>query len=151
MAYIDLDFLKAAAPQLRLSAQSRPSESEVLKIIARVEAEVDGIIKSLGFAIPVTGTNSLEIVRSMVADEVIARTLEQQYVGVADPRGFGSDLMHQRYRERIKALLDPNDPFTLPDAVTIDVQGKLESEASSISADIGIEDANFRMTRDMVF
>jgi hypothetical protein len=151
MPYIDLEDVRSAAPQLRLSAQSRPSETEVRQIIGRVESELEGVLQSLGFTIPITGTNSIQIVKSMLVNEVVAQTLENQYVGVGDPRNFGSDIMHRRYADRVKQLLDPNDPFTLPDAPRGDLQEKLASETSSIAADIGIEDADFRMTRDMVF
>jgi len=151
MAYATLEDVRSSAPQLRLSDSSRPSRAEVEQIIQRVEAELNGVLKSIGFITPVTTPVSISILKSMVVNEVIAQTLEQQYVGVGDPRGFGSDIMHRRYQDRIKALLDPNDPFTLPDALELDVQVKLVGETSSIVASIGDEDDDFRMTRDMIF
>jgi hypothetical protein len=149
--YVTLAQVKAAAPQLKFSGTSRPTEVEVADIITRIEAELDGVISSLGFETPVTGTVSLMIVKQMILDEVISQAIVQQTVGVVDPNNFGAKTLHDRYKEKIKALLDPNDPFTLPDAIKLDVQEKLLGETGSIAAEIGVRDEDYRMTRNERF
>jgi hypothetical protein len=155
LPYVTINDVRNAAPQFRFGQNSRPGEAEINLIIQRVEASVDITFKSLGFETPITGPGSLLIVRKMVIDEVLAQTIEQQYAGVHDPKTFGSELFHQRYIDAVKALVDPNDPFTLPDAVKLDVQAKLEGELASLlsydPASFGILDDDERITRDQVF
>ncbi len=154
MAYLNLVDLKAAAPQLRISADSRPNEAQVQAIIDQVSAELDVRMKNIGFETPIsvaTSPLSYRILQNIATREVLSQTLEMQYAGVSNPDGYGATRFHEQFMEKLNQLLDPNDPFTLPDAINVNVQEKLVGETGGISAMIGIDDDDYRLTRNMGF
>ena len=149
--YATVDKLKEAAPQLRISANSRPTEDEVQEILDEVEADLDIQLANLGYTTPITGPLSLRILRHMVVQETISRTIISQAAGVRNPDDLGAKRAHEQYQSRLDALINPDNPFALPDADSENIQTKLDIS----SGFEGISDPdNFpsaRITRTKVF
>lgn len=151
MAYAAIEDVTGALPQLRISATSRPDETRVEAIIEEVEAEVNASIATLGFTTPVTASNSVRILKQIVLFEVTARILYEQHAGIRNPDELGAKRAHELYVDRMKRIMDPDDPFTLPDAISDDTAAKISAELGSAASEIGSADEYQRITRDQVF
>jgi hypothetical protein len=149
VAYATVDDIKNKVPQLRISSTSRPTEAEAAALIEQYESRVNAALTTLGYEIPVVGKLSVQILRNMVCKAVIADVLESQAYGIRDPNELGAGRARAEYDNQMRALLDPKDPFELPDATKTDVQDKLGSIASSIVSDVDFGDPT--VTRDQVF
>lgn len=150
MAYTTLADIQRTIPQVKIDQKSRPTDTEVESMIGQVEAELNVIVSSVGFVVPVTGTSSIAILRGMVASEVASRVLITQFAGIRNPDDLGADRFHNAYAEKIRALVDPNNPFTLPDATIQDIAQKLTAGVSSIFTGYQ-SDEDRVITRETVF
>jgi hypothetical protein len=122
-------------------------------LIDAVEAELNSALASIGYRIPVVEPISKRILRDMVSQEVASRVLHAQVLGVRDADELGARRAHALYMERLQALVDPNNPFTLPDATVNDRADKLVAEIGSSFSDGTTEeyDSERSIKRDMVF
>lgn len=116
MAYAALSDVKALAPAVPITATSQPSEGSVLAWIADVERAFNASLKGIGYQTPVTGPESVAILKLIVAHAVMAMVMRARPNPEQDPENF-----QRRYDAFLKALRDPNDPFELPDdAIQLD-------------------------------
>lgn len=148
--------VKGAAPQLRLSSTSQPTQERVeTEIIPEVEAEVNATLKAIGYELPIDPTASpqaMVLLKALVLDGVIARTIRSRDYGVRDPESGSSGAAQREFNRKLAALKDPEDPYGLPDAVGAMVfpkfnQGVLESQVQGLQLDV--EDVP--ITRDRIF
>lgn len=148
--YVTVQNIKDALPQLRITASSKPTEAQVGEIIDVVESYVDASVAGLGFLTPVTATLSKKILRDMVTKEVSSRVIVEQVAGIRDPKELGSDTLHGIYVQMLKLLMDPNDPFTLPDAEKANYDEKVAGAIEGLGMTSGFID-EVRITRDQEF
>jgi len=155
MAYTQVSDVRNAAPQIEVTAATKPSEGQVVGMITDVEREMNASLGHLGYDTPVTGTESVKICRDMVVHAVIAKILRARAFGQADPNEKGAGSAQKHYDDRLKWLGDPRHPFELPDAdrtdeaTEKDASGQLLSAVDGISEDF--EDADLEITRRQVF
>lgn len=108
------------------------------------------MVSGLGFTTPVTGTLSLKILRDMVVKEVSSRVIIEQVAGTRDPNDLGADRLHGIFMEMFKQLMDPNHPFTLPDADKVEYDEKMAGAIEGLGLTSGFND-EVRVTRDQEF
>ena len=150
--YATVDQVRSRLPQVKINASSRPSETEVQDFIDQVSAELDVALANVSFTVPITSPLSLSIVRDMVVNEVASKVLNSQFGGVRNPDDLGAMNFHGAYVEKFRALMNPNHPFTLPDAERSDPVLKNEAEMSSVySGSFAVDDDYRTVTRNQVF
>jgi hypothetical protein len=149
--YVTLAEVLDEAPQLKITETSKPNIQDATNIIARVEAQVDGFLRGLGYIVPITGPQSLEIVKSIVVQGSLARLLKAMFYGVRDPNDVGANDAWKEYQGKLKALATPNDPLTLIDAPQAEQIKKDQLELASDALVYVGEDQLPRATRDQVF
>ena len=149
--YASLDDLKSTIPQVRISSTSRPSEDEAQAILDSVEDELNVQLANLGYTVPITGPSSKRMVKYMVLQETASRVIIEQLAGVRDPNELGAGVMHKQYQDRLDALIDPDNPYSLIDANN---GGNLQEKVNVVSGFEGSVDRDFgdpRITRTKVF
>jgi len=152
MAYASVDQVRSRLPQVKITENSRPSESEVQDFINQVSAELDVALHNISFVVPITAPLSLSIVRDMVVNEVPGKVLNSQFGGIRNPDDLGAINFHAAYLEKFRALMNPNHPFTLPDAEPTNAVLKNEAEMTSLFEGSYAVDDNYRtVTRNQVF
>lgn len=65
MSYADLEAIQGFVPKWRIAGDTNPTTVEVEAFVARLSARIDGIVAGRGYAIPITGVQSLNIVESI--------------------------------------------------------------------------------------
>jgi len=121
------------------------------RIVMNVNAQVDSVLKGLGYQIPVTGTQSIELLKDIVVQGSIAQILKAMFYGIKNPDDVGANEAWREFTGKLKALVDPDNPMTLPDAVVIDVAVKDTAEISSGFTYSMEEGDYFQPTRNQVF
>jgi hypothetical protein len=81
-----------------------------------VSVELDASLRNLGYTVPITGTDSLLVVKQMVVREVMARILDSRQGGVGMAGDTGATEHHAYYDKMLRRLGDPSDPLELADA-----------------------------------
>jgi hypothetical protein len=115
MAYAAVEDVQRLAPQVQLTSTSKPTWDDTNAIIDLVSAIVDSTLKNVGYALPVTGTVSLKIVKEIVTHGVLAHVLRARQYGVGDLNAPGMVYAQERFDKLLAALADPKNPFELPD------------------------------------
>ena len=156
MPYATLADVLDAAPKLNIGANTKPSVEDAQAIIQAVENHVSGNLKSLGYTLPIdktTSPKSFITVRDIVVQGSLARILKAMYYGVRDPEDVGANDAYREFQSKLKALADPEDPFSLEDAPLADYVQKVSSELASSGIDPSIDESLIvpRMTRLQVF
>ena len=64
-SYATLDDVQAFIPQWRVDGTTRPSATEVSTFITRISARLDSIAAAQGYLTPVSGADSLDILKSI--------------------------------------------------------------------------------------
>lgn len=116
MAYATIDNIRDRAPQIPITGTSKPDEETVIEWIDEQEKELDAFLETVGYVTPVTGEQSVAILRDMMVQKMIALILRARLYGIGDVNGSGAIEAEKFYDARIKWLKDPTDPFVLPDA-----------------------------------
>lgn len=148
--YVTVQNVKDSLPQLRINATSKPTESQVDDIIDVIESTLDSGLQGLGFTIPVSATLSKKILKDMVIKEVSSRVIIEQVAGTRDPDDLGANRLHGIYAEMFRQLMDPNHPFTLPDAEKLEYDDKMAGAVEGLGLTSGFID-EVRVTRDQEF
>lgn len=149
MAYAELSDVLNDAPNIKLGVSTKPSLAQAETLTAEVNNEVDVILAGLGYTVPVTGPQSVALLKKIVISGAIAKILKAMFFGVRDPNDVGANDAWREYQGQLKALIDPNNPFGLPDAQTnIQVQKVTSEMGYYIQSE---SDQAFRPTRDQVF
>lgn len=65
MSYADLEAIQGFVPKWEIRGDTNPSTVEVEAFVERLSARIDGIAAGRGYAIPLTGTQTLNIVESI--------------------------------------------------------------------------------------
>ncbi len=115
MAYATLEDVRDRAPQLRFG-QGGLALDRAERIVASVNNQVDSIVQGLGWIVPVTGTQSVEILKDVVISGAIAQLLKAMFYGIKSPEEVGANDAWREFTAKLKALSDPDNPLTLPDA-----------------------------------
>jgi hypothetical protein len=151
VAYATLQELKDAYPAIRWTGTGALGDDKAQAILDNLHAQVDGILKGLGYIVPVTGTESVKILKDIVIQGSIAQVLKTLFYGIKDPEEVGANQAYREFRNKLKALADPDDPLTLSDAQISEAASKVAAELiSSYTVEAGDSDT-FRPLRDQVF
>ncbi len=151
MPYATLQDVKDAAPQLRITQTSKPDEADAQRIVTSVNDEVDGVCSGLGYTVPVTGTKSVAILKDIVVKGSIAKLLKAMFYGVRNPDEVGANGAWKEYRAALQALIDPDDPLTLPDAQQNQQAAKVAKELYASALEPVEDEELFKPTRDQEF
>jgi hypothetical protein len=116
MAYCTLANVTDRLPQITISSTSKPVAGVVTTWTNDVSVELDASLRNLGYTVPITGTDSLIIVKQMVVREVMARILDSRQGGVGMQGETGAAEHHEYYQMMLRRLMSPSDPLELPDA-----------------------------------
>lgn len=116
MAYLTLNDVRSAIPQVPITATSKPSEGQVDEFIETVEGIVDAVLTGIGYTTPVTGDYALRIVREIVMAGVLAKVLNTRDLGVRDPETSGGAHQQRRFDRLLEQLETRSDPLHLKDA-----------------------------------
>jgi hypothetical protein len=154
VAYVTLEEVLDQAPQLRISATSKPNTTDAAKIVANVEAQVDAVLKGLGYTIPINATESPKayfLVKDIVIQGAIAKLLKSMFYGVRNPNDVGANDAWREFTGKLQQLTNQSDPFVLEDAEQDNVAVHAVSELDSNISDVTDETDAWRPTRDQVF
>jgi hypothetical protein len=154
MPYVTLEEVLDQAPQLKISATSKPNTTDAAKIVTATENYVNSVLKGLGYTTPidmVVSPKSFAILQDIVIQGVIAKILKSMFYGVRNPEDVGANGAWREFTNRLAALSNQSDPSILEDAIGPDVAVHAVSELdSNISYDI-TETEMWRPTRDQIF
>jgi hypothetical protein len=152
MAYGVLSDIQDAAPQL--FAQSKPNDGAVNRAISVVHNIVTAQLAALGYSLPVdplASPQGFAIVKDIEAHGVISRLINDRAFGVSDPVALGAATAEKLFRDALKNLADPDNPFTLPD-VAQRAGADTETYESAVISGPRISDPSVtKIDRDTVF
>lgn len=151
MGYATLQDVKDTIPHVTLDATSRPPAPKVEEWCEVLSKELDAILTNIGYQTPITGANSLAMLKEMVSNGVAAKVLRSQFSALRDPETLGYKSFVEEFKMKLEKLQSPDCAYMLPDAVKLDVQSKLSADVESMVT----QDSEFydsvRVTRDQVF
>ena len=146
MPYVTVGDVQALAPHVPIDAQSKPNAGQVAQWISDKELALNAVLSSAGYVTPITGAQSLAIVRPMIENAVMAMVMRSRPNPEIDPKQF-----QDQYDTVLKAILDPKSFVTLPDAQRIDVIIKSSSiDVRSNLTELD-EDNPSQLTRESMF
>ena len=151
MPYATLQQVLEAAPQLKISATSKPSTSDAETLVSSVNDHVNSVLKGLGYVVPVTGAQSIAILKDIVIQGSVAKILKAMFYGIRSPQDVGANDAWREFTTKLQSLSNQSDPFVLPDADITGVAEHVRAELDSNIGDIDQTDDFFRATRDQVF
>ena len=154
MAYITLEEVLDRAPQIKITATSKPNTTEASKLVVDVEAQVNAVLKGLGYVIPLdptTSPKSIVVVKDIIAQGAIAKILKAMFYGVRNPNDVGANDAWREFTSKISQLRDQSDPLILEDAEQGDFAVHSVAELDSNISDEEFEEEIFRPTRHQVF
>jgi hypothetical protein len=119
--YCTLDDVNKLAPQVPFTDTSKPNAATVISFIDSVAREMDSMIGNVGYVVPiVSGANALESARETCAWGVLGLAQTVRDTGVTTAVSSGDrpieNIWTQKYRARMKALTNPQDPYEWTDA-----------------------------------
>jgi hypothetical protein len=129
------------APNITISAQTKPSISDVADYLSDIESEVNAYLMQAGYQVPLTGgPETLKILRDLVAQGALAKTLQAIIAGRGATNDIGQKQAWQIYLSRRDDIA--KGKFVLPDevpAVTV-VQSNEVLGFSSNLPEINLDD-----------
>ncbi len=118
--YAQVSDVRALAPQIGISASTKPSEGDTQTFLNTVESELNAILTNLGYSTPVaaSATESRIILKDLAAQGALAKVLRARAFGADASLLDAAKVAESAYRGTLKALNSSSDPFVLPDATT---------------------------------
>ena len=116
MAYASTQDIRDRAPQIQITDSSKPNQETVDAWLDDVHQTLDAALRNAGYITPVTGPASVLILRDMVVHKMISLILRARLYGIGDVNASGANEAQKFYDSRLAWLIDPTDPFVLPDA-----------------------------------
>ncbi len=101
MAYCTVSDVQARCKKFTISGTSKPTETEVEGFIDQCAAELDGITATLGYTTPVTGTESLKLLKKANADGAAFYTYNAAFSAVSP----NASTLGAEYQEEWKHFL----------------------------------------------
>jgi len=149
MAYCVLADVKAKCQRLPMDATSKPTLTEVTQFIDDCSEEIDGILTTLGYVVPATGTKTLKLLRKICSDGAAFYAMSAAYSGVSPNQSDQGKDYGLKYSDALRAFR--KGEMTLPDApVTANAQG--QPRGSGFASSFETEDSNEPfITRDQEF
>ncbi len=154
MAYATLEEVLAQAPQIKITAVSKPNTDEAQKILDSVEAYVNAVLKGLGYQPPIILSDSPKaaaILKDIVIQGSLAKIMKSMFYGVRNPNDVGANDLWREFQQKLAALSNQNDPMVLEDAVLTGVAVHAVSELDSNISEYTDVIEMWRPTRDQVF
>lgn len=74
----------ASGTGITIDVASVPTETQVEQFIDQIAAEIDSVLVSIGYTVPVTGTNDITMLKRYVAQKSAAKTFDAGYGGLGD-------------------------------------------------------------------
>lgn len=113
MAYCTKSNVEAYNTEKGYSNESMPNSFDVEKLIANVAALMDGRLGAIGFTVPITGSISLAIVKTINVLGAAAMAENAAYAG--EKISKYSELLWERYEAEMKRI--EANPQILSDAI----------------------------------
>lgn len=83
MAYCAIEDVKSRCQKLPMSTTSKPTQAEVEAFMEECAAEIDGVLSTLGYEFPISGTKSLLILKKLNADGAAFYAMDAAFSGVS--------------------------------------------------------------------
>lgn len=146
--YASIDDVNALIPQAPFSATSKPTQTAVTAFLEDVANDMDAMLANVGYTVPVvTGPKGLKWLRKTCALGTLAIAQAARDTGVTTAVNAsgreGKNIWQQLFDERMKALIDPQNPTELPDAPRTSDQLLKQPESVLRSMVDGITDVDF--------
>lgn len=139
MPYCTLDDVNGCVPQAPFGPATVPNDVAVQQFIADITAEIDATLANMGYQVPITGAKSLALVEMACKWGAVGLAQDARYTAAIrdDMLGGARNPWTQRYMDWKRALVDPKNPYELPDAVRtataiVKPLGQVESDTSTI-------------------
>lgn len=154
--YAQVSDVRTAAPNVPITASTKPSEQDVQTFLTQLEAELNAILGNLGYVTPVasTATESRAILKDLVVTGGLARVMRARALGTDVSLLEAAKQLEKSYRDRIAALKASDDPFELPDAEQTNGVIKAPADRLQSHADEAFDDFDVdapRVTRAQGF
>lgn len=119
--YCVIGDVNALVTQAVFGTTSRPTQAQVEAFIESVALRIDATIANVGYTVPVvSGTLALALLREACAWGAagLAQQARETAVKTAvdDRPNVGKNVWLRQFDDWLKRLVDPQDPFELPDA-----------------------------------
>ena len=139
--YCTLADVNNLVPQVPFTDTSKPNADVVKSIIDDIANEIDSYLASLYITPVVSGAQALQHLRNLNAWGTLGRAQEARTTQ-AVPEAMGiKSVWTKKYEEGVKAIIDPDNPFTLVDApVNVDRVPKVASQIVSSDVLDGTDD-----------
>lgn len=114
MAYATADDVQALVPEMTFSTTSNPTETEVTTMISQTEAEINGVLRAVGYTtIPVSDSSDVALLQGYVTRRVAAQAYMAAFRGDDAPykikqwnEDYSSFLMRLKRKEQQLASAD---------------------------------------------
>lgn len=106
MGYCTVDDVRALRPQLTISASSKPSTSDIQRVIDQISGHIDGIMAAENLMVPLveaTSPISFKYVQACVMWGVAGMAEDQQRAAVAGGPG-GQEVRNDYYDQYLKCI-----------------------------------------------
>ena len=139
--YCTIDDVNALVPQVPFAANSRPTADVVRSMIDDIGNEIDATIQSLYITPIISGTFSLQYLRNLNAWGALGRAQESRHTQAVPEAMNLKSVWTRKYEDGLKAIVDPNNLFTLTDApVNVDRIPKVASQIVTSDVLDGVSD-----------
>jgi hypothetical protein len=154
--YATLDDVLDRIPQVVLSDTSKPTRSTAQKFLDAVHGELEGVLKNMGYQVPVVKADSPYGFSQVQTAECLAvgsRILYARANGVGgDGAVTSAERMQKQYEDMICAWNTRNNPKELTDVPRNgDQVQKPQHVLDGVADSFGSSDACPRVTMDQVF
>ena len=152
--YATVEDVQRRMPQFVLTSTTKPTIETADVLLTDTEAQVDGVLATLGYVVPLSGENALKQVREIVCQGCIARILYARAAAIGTEVAVESaDRALKAYTETLKLLADDDSPVSLNDApMTGAVDPKtLHDAAMGLTHDANGNPIVPRITMDTIF
>jgi len=108
MSYLAVNDVESQVQGFSFTADSHPSKSEVEEFIAMVEAEVNGLLSTLGIVIPIDSDNSPEsfkIAKLIASQGVLALTLGSMHSMTMSEETTREEACWKRYNSWVNSIV----------------------------------------------
>lgn len=153
MAYCTISDVNALVPQSPYTATTAPTQAQVEGYISQISNRIDATLYNLGYVTPVTASatpqtgppyipDPLSVVKEACAWGSLGLASQSRITSVSPDSAVGLSVWTKMFNDWIKALLDPKNPFELPNAQRnarqiVKPQGEMQASMISNSVDSG--------------
>lgn len=114
--YATISDVNALVPQSPFTATTVPSQAQVETYLRQCSQRVEAICRNLGYVLPITGAESLLLVKEAVAWGALGLAQQARVTGIEADGSMGFSVWTKMFLDWLDRLGSAKDPFELPDA-----------------------------------